>query len=85
MTNDLPTLAPMVTELPSVFQRHWPFFMAATAALVHTAHMIWPGIKAAYPWLKSEGGIKSVWGNIWRGAAKDDLTKPPPTTDSSKP
>ena len=53
-------LNPLVNSLPTTWQTHWPALMFAAAALTDFAHMAWPNIKAAWPYIASHGGLRGI-------------------------
>jgi hypothetical protein len=87
-TNTVQDLNPIVNSLPTTWQTHWPALMFASAALTHFAHMAWPSIKTAWPYIASHGGVRGIIKTFLYGDsipiekmltnASDALNKPTP-------
>ena len=76
-------MAPVLTK----WQAHWPAVMGAGMAAVHFAHLAWPKILAAWPYLEANGGIKGIWKTLWNGKPKvqTQYSLPPIVVPESQP
>jgi hypothetical protein len=69
-TNALETLSQFHSQLPTAWQTHWPALMMGAAAVTHFAHLAWPKIQEAWPYIASHGGIKGIIHVFFNGEPK---------------